>query len=94
MKALLMAAGKGTRISRYIEGKPKYTVDIGDTSLIEYTINELLKHDVDEIAVVLGYHSEEIKAILEKYDIKYNGSVVKTKIKDFYNELISMVLGG
>ena len=24
----------------------------------------------------------------------YNGSVVKTKIKDFYNELISMVLGG
>ena len=71
MKALLMAAGKGTRISRYIEGKPKCTVDIGDTSLIEYTINELLKHDVDEIAVVLGYHSEEIKAILEKYDIKY-----------------------
>ena len=24
----------------------------------------------------------------------YNGSVVKTKIKDFYNELISIVVGG
>ena len=29
MKALIMAAGRGTRISRYIEGKPKCTVDIG-----------------------------------------------------------------
>lgn len=71
MKALLMAAGKGTRISRYIEGKPKCTIDIGETTLIEYTIQELLKYDVDKMGMVLGYHSDEIKAILKKYDIKY-----------------------
>ena len=71
MKVLLMAAGKGSRISRYIEGKPKCTIDIGDTTLIEYTIQQLQKYDVDEMAMVLGYHSEEIKKILEKYDVKY-----------------------
>lgn len=71
MKVLLMAAGKGTRISRYIEGKPKCTIDIGDTTLIEYTINELQKYDVDELGMVLGYHSNEIKELLEKYNIKY-----------------------
>lgn len=71
MKVLLMAAGKGTRISRYIEGKPKCTVDIGGISLIEYTIKELLKYNPQEIAMVLGYHSEEIKQLLEKYQIKY-----------------------
>lgn len=71
MKALLMAAGKGTRISRYIEGKPKCTVDIGEITLIEYTIKELLKRGIKSIALVLGYHADEIKEILKNYDITY-----------------------
>ncbi len=57
MKALIMAAGKGTRISRYIEGKPKCTVDIGGMRLIEYTIQKLLAWNVDKIGVVLGYQA-------------------------------------
>lgn len=71
MKVLLMAAGKGTRVSHYIEGKPKCTVDIGGVSLIEYTIQELLKRNVQKIGMVLGYHSEEIIEILKKYEIQY-----------------------
>ena len=71
MKVLLMAAGKGTRISRYIEGKPKCTVDIGGISLIEYTIDELRKYEVDSLGMVLGYHSNEIKRVLQKYSIDY-----------------------
>lgn len=71
MKVLLMAAGKGTRISRYIEGKPKCTVDIGEVTLIEYTIKELMKRGITSIAVVLGYHAEEIKEILKNYEITY-----------------------
>ncbi|EJT6666008.1 phosphocholine cytidylyltransferase family protein, partial [Clostridium perfringens] len=38
MKALILAAGRGTRISRYLSGRPKCTVDIGGISLIENTI--------------------------------------------------------
>lgn len=71
MKALLMAAGKGTRISRYIEGRPKCTVPIGDTTLIEYTIKELYKRGITEIAMVLGYQSDVIKEVLKDYDITY-----------------------
>ena len=71
MKALLMAAGKGTRISRYIDGKPKCTVDIGDITLIEYTIKQLMEYGVTEIGMVLGYHGDEIREILKKYNIKY-----------------------
>lgn len=71
MKALLMAAGKGTRISRYIEGKPKCTVNIGGISLIEYTIKELISHGITEIGMVLGYRSEVIKELLKDYDITY-----------------------
>lgn len=71
MKALIMAAGKGTRISRYIEGKPKCTVDIGDTTLIEYTIKKLLKRGISEIALVLGYQYKILQELLKDYPLNY-----------------------
>ena len=70
MKALIMAAGRGTRISRYIEGKPKCTVDIGDIRLIEYTLEELLSRNVDKIGVVLGYQAGIMEEILSKYPVE------------------------
>lgn len=71
MKALIMAAGKGTRISRYIEGKPKCTVDIGEVKLIEYTIRELHKRGITEIAMVLGYQAGFLEELLREYPVKF-----------------------
>jgi choline kinase len=73
MKVLLMAAGKGTRISRYIEGKPKCTVNIGGTTLIEYTMEQLRAHGITEVAMVLGYQGDIIKETLKhcKLNITY-----------------------
>lgn len=71
MKVLLMAAGKGSRISRYIEGSPKCTVNIGETSLIEYTIKQFKSRGIDDIAIVLGYRGDLIKKILRDYRIIY-----------------------
>lgn len=70
MKALIMAAGKGTRISRYIGGNPKCTVDIGNIKLIENTIQELNGAGITEIAIILGYKGNVIEEILEPYNVK------------------------
>lgn len=71
MKALLLAAGRGTRISRYLNGNPKCTVSIGKTSLIENTIKALQKAGISEIGIATGYRHEVIKSILRDYPIKY-----------------------
>ena len=71
MKALLLAAGRGTRISRYLEGNPKCTVDIGGEKLIQYTIKLLKQKEINDIGMVLGYRSSVIKETLKDYDIKY-----------------------
>ena len=39
MKVILMAAGRGTRISKYIGDVPKSMVDIGGQTLISHTID-------------------------------------------------------
>lgn len=65
MKALLMAAGRGTRISRYLNGNPKCTVDIRQgLPLIRYTINMLKKKGINEIMLVTGYRHEVIEKLL------------------------------
>ena len=63
MKALLLAAGRGTRISRYLGGKPKCLVPIGCTSLIKYSVDLLLSRGITEIGVALGYQGDDIRSI-------------------------------
>ncbi len=71
MKALLLAAGRGTRISRYLSGNPKCTVDIGGEKLIRYTVSMLRRHGVTDIALVLGYRAGTIRQVLRDFDVKY-----------------------
>jgi choline kinase len=100
MKALIMAAGVGTRISRYIEGKPKCTVDIGDEVLIEYTIKQLKNRGINDIAMVLGYKSNIIEEILNEHNVKFyynyfyevtNSIASAWFAKDFFDEDMIMM---
>lgn len=70
MKVLLLAAGKGTRISRYLQGRPKCTVDIYGTPLIIYTIDMLRKKGIDEIAIVTGYQHGVIEEMIADKNVK------------------------
>jgi choline kinase len=71
MKALLLAAGKGTRISRYLGGRPKCTVDIGGIPLIRYTIDMLRKKGIEKIAVCTGYEHACIEELLKDDGVEF-----------------------
>lgn len=71
MKVLILAAGKGTRISRYLGGKPKCTVDIGGIELIRYTVTALQAKGVRDIGIVLGYNADVIRDILKDCNVKF-----------------------
>lgn len=61
MKAIILAAGMGTRISRFIEEKPKCMVDIGGITLLQYTIGMLRGKGINDITVCVGYEADYIK---------------------------------
>lgn len=70
MKAILLAAGRGTRISRMIEEIPKCTLPLGDTPLIRYTARMLLEAGF-ELVVCVGYKKEKIFQALEGLPVTY-----------------------
>lgn len=59
MKAVIMAAGRGTRISRSINDRCKCMLDIGGVPLIYHTVRMLLNHGI-EVHIVVGYNKNEI----------------------------------
>lgn len=71
MKVLLLAAGRGTRISRYLNGNPKCTVDIGGEKLIQYTIDLFHRKGITDIAMVLGYRAEVIRKVVGDRNVKF-----------------------
>lgn len=75
MKVLILAAGRGTRISRYLSGNPKCTVDIGEGQcLIRYTVDLLHSKGIQDIGIVLGYKDQVIRDVLvgENVNFYYN----------------------
>lgn len=71
MKCLILAAGRGTRISRYLGGAPKCTVDIGGVPLIRRTVQALRREGVQDIALCVGYQHEDIRRALEGLHVQY-----------------------
>ncbi|PWM77769.1 MAG: cholinephosphate cytidylyltransferase [Phascolarctobacterium sp.] len=70
MKAILMAAGRGTRISRLIANIPKCTLPIFEKPIIRRTV-EILQNKNIETAVVVGYQYEKVKDALEGLNVKF-----------------------
>lgn len=71
MRALILAAGRGTRISRYLSGRPKCTVDIGGETLIENTVKKLKSAGINDIGIIVGYNQKAVREILREYNISF-----------------------
>ena len=64
MKALILAAGFGSRLMPLTQNNPKCMVEYCNRKIIDYEIYALKKAGIDDIAVVGGYLFETLKEYL------------------------------
>ena len=64
MKALIVAAGKGTRLLPLTETIPKALIEIEGEPLISRSVRVLQSNNIEEITVVVGYKHQKIRDIL------------------------------
>lgn len=70
MKAILLAAGRGTRISRMVKEIPKSTLPINGTPLIKWTVDMLQSKGI-ETSVCVGYQQNAIRDALKDFKVNY-----------------------
>jgi len=63
MKAIILAAGMGTRLGKYTKNLPKCMLNFAGKTLIERQVNILKKCGVKDIIVVKGYKAEKIQIL-------------------------------
>ena len=61
MKAIILAAGRGSRMEDLTEERPKCLVELSGKSLLELQLLALREAGIHEIAVVTGYKSELLR---------------------------------
>ena len=60
MKAIILAAGMGTRLGKYTENLPKCMLNFNGKTLIERQVETLRNSGISDITIVKGYMPDEI----------------------------------
>ena len=66
MRAMILAAGLGTRLSPLTDTTPKALIKIRDKTLLEITINHLVKNGFDKIIINVHHFAEQIVKFLDE----------------------------
>ncbi|HUF73599.1 MAG TPA: nucleotidyltransferase family protein [Gammaproteobacteria bacterium] len=73
MRAMILAAGRGTRMGRLTQSTPKPLLDLNGESLIERHLKRLAAAGVDDVVINLSYLGERIREALgdgERYGVR------------------------
>jgi len=70
MQAVVLAAGKGTRLRPLTDDKPKVLVEVNRKPLVEDVFDNLIECGATEFVVVVGYKKEQI---IDRYGDAYEG---------------------
>lgn len=88
MKAIILAAGMGTRLRPLTNDTPKALVKVNGIPMMERQIEFLLEKGIKDITVVTGYLHEKFDYLTEKYGVEliYNDKY------SVYNNIYTMYL--
>lgn len=88
MRAILLAAGMGTRLRPLTLKVPKSLVKVNGQPMIERQIEFLIEKGIQDIIVVTGYLNEKFNYLEEKYGVK----LVHNDKFNVYNNIYTMYL--
>ena len=62
MRAIILAAGVGSRLRPLTNDRPKCLVTVGEKALVDHQIDALRSEGVDDIVLVVGCKADQVRA--------------------------------
>ena len=66
MQAIILAAGRGTRLKAKTDTLPKAMIEIAGKPLLEYSLQALIENGIADVIIVIGFRHETILLRPEK----------------------------
>ncbi len=60
MKAIIIAAGKGSRLEHHTTERPKCMVSVGGKTILETQLHALEKHGLEDLHIIRGYLADRL----------------------------------
>jgi len=94
MQAIMLAAGKGSRLGKYTRDNTKCMLEVNGVTLLERAIDALCEADIDNFILVLGYKKDNVKNYIKEkgLDKKINITYIDNDIYDKTNNIYSLYL--
>jgi len=70
MKAIILAAGKATRLLPFTKNEPQCLLKAGGKTILEHQVEALRKAGINEIIVVCGYFADRVEEFCKRLGIK------------------------
>ena len=78
MKAIILAGGRGNRLNTRSKEKNKCMFLLDNKPVIEYSLDNVISTDIQEIIIIVGYRAEDI---INHYGKEYKGRSIKYVIQ-------------
>src|SRR6476620_10311578 len=106
MKAMLLAAGLGTRLAPFTDKHPKALAPVGDITLLEWSVRYLQRFGINDIIINVHHFADQIEAAIaqangfgsritvsdERDEVLETGGGVKKAAPFFANETAFVVM--
>jgi histidinol-phosphate/aromatic aminotransferase/cobyric acid decarboxylase-like protein/choline kinase len=92
MQAIILAAGMGKRLGEFTESNTKCMVEVNGVTLIERTLRQLDRNQLERIVIVTGFESEKLTKFVKTIDIQTPLVFVHNPVYDKTNNIYSLFL--
>ncbi len=93
MKVVILAGGKGTRISEYTKILPKPMIKIGKKPILEHIINYYIKFGFKDFIIATGYKHKVIKNYFKNKNLYVKIKVINTGVKTLTGSRLKRLSG-
>ena len=67
MKGIILAAGRGSRLGRYTDDRPKSLITLGGKTLMQRSLDNLRAAGFEEVVVVVGYRHTMLEELISRH---------------------------
>jgi len=92
MKAVILAAGIASRLRPLTNNTPKCLLKVGEKSILQLTLENLIANNIKELVIVTGYLEQQIKDFISANFPQFEVNYIYNEVYDSTNNIYSLWL--